>query len=764
MTLVFNNLSGLISGSFGLNEIASGITIGKAVGSIFSRSQDSFILKPVAERYGLFIKEPPSWLHGVCFGRDAVILGKDFRTIHAKDVMADISLRSIEGIATFVVLILRDVEPIGEIVGYLERMLRGHYWVVGSPGSDKDTRREFDFSIRNLLWSFVSSIIDSDRASPQHAENRAWMYRLTQLVGGNKFTKSSTIYSRKRHERFLRRLLGAENQGDATSAEPIDTFSAGVAMIALAARSNGANVRVDCMLPSNHREAVPPGETSLGRNVLVVRLWLTHPPTNIASQMDVPTIGTMPPDATLTETGTRMLAVLGGDREISLAVASQLGCDCTPEEILAMWVKGIEKGAKAKWQATAQSGIEPVLKVSDTFWETQTVAQIATLADSFYAGPTDKRRMVPRTAANIFHQVFDYSDYRFIDESRFRSSMNLIFVSLTLGCLKALAKSSGRRSSVYAWTFDCAGDDATTLTQFCRTATQDGVTPSKLLWMAARIWGGSDDAHHGYTKLHERVLGIACPQLTIVSTVLSNPTELASFGLDYGLLSLQEGSIPMLPRDPRTGYIIAGSSPASREPRKKLTSNFVRSPPGVQPPNIIHSLEPYPQQGSLSIILCVWHQGDVALELDLAIILINLTYHQKVFDGLGKRDPTKRAEQFQHISCQDLFTLGDFEVPLYHGILWTGSHTDWIITAMGCIRPGDVTIMKNEDDVIKLYEDQWRLSSRTVVVLCSERPMPSLATRYLPPAQISPSSNGQITVAGPSRGTGNLNPTGRCAY
>ena len=156
MTLVVNNLNGLISGQFGLNEIVSAITIGKVVGSIFSRNQDSLILRPIVEKHGLYLKEPPLWLYGVDFGRDAVILGKDHRLIYAKGVMADVSIRSIEGTATFMVLVLRDVEPVGDIVNYVEKLLRGRYWVVGGTGADHEMRasgerRGLDLPMRNLL-------------------------------------------------------------------------------------------------------------------------------------------------------------------------------------------------------------------------------------------------------------------------------------------------------------------------------------------------------------------------------------------------------------------------------------------------------------------------------------------------------------------------------------------------------------------------------------------------------------------------------------
>ena len=729
MTLVLNNLSSLVSAQFGLNELVSAITIGKLLGSVFSRTQDSLVLKPITEKNRLHLKEPPPWLHTVSFGRDAVILGQDHRLISAKHILADVSIHSVEGIATFVVLVLRNVEPAGEIVNYVEKLLRGRYWIIGGGEMDgahhshlSSDRRGLDSSMRNLLSSFVNSIIDSDKASPQHFKCLSWIYRLTQLIGGEKVSRSSTAYSRKRQEGFICYLLGAQRDG--RTAGPVDTYSAGVAMIALAARANGANVRVECICVEDRKEVLPPPqEGDIARDPLLVRLWLNEPPPHIGSCMDVPLIGSMPPDTQLT--GSRKITIYGGDREISFAVAAQIGCDCTPEQALALWIKGVNAGIRGGiWTADIPSTTGLLLRLSlDASLQAHTP-----LSRSFYVNnPFTVQQLLETITQGIISEVFENVTN---DCAAFKNLSRLVLVSLALGCLKNLIRRSEGLLSFYAWTLDCTKSDGDGIIDFCQRAFREGMGLEDLLWTAARIWGGSNDVDHGHVKVHERVLGIASPQVTILSTILTDPRALALEGLKAGLLSLHQGSIPMLPRDPWNGFVIASKSPGSLEPRTTITKDFLSFPPGDRPPNIVYNLEPHQQHGSFSVILCGWYQGDVHLELDLVIVLLNLLQR-----GLACQTPstTLTGATLQHLSYHDLLALGEFKVKNVVGIVRTERSADWVIAAAGCIPPRQAIIVDDATDADIIYQDHCRLSLDRVVVLCSVS-LPPIPRRHLPQA------------------------------
>ena len=475
-------------------------------------------------------------------------------------------------------------------------------------------------------------------------------------------------------------LLGADGQG--IPSEPINTFSAGVAMIALAARANGANIRVECMFAAGQKRVLPPVEESdLGRNPLVLRLWLIEPPPEIADRMDVPHIGTISPE--VSSMRPQMLTLYGGDQEISLTVATQVGFSCSPEKILSLWTKGIAKGAQARWKTLTQNTSTLVLRLSlNDPLQSPTFAELP-LSDAYYQGlgRLGILHYLDQIADSIYDDVFGNLGDGHVPFAENRSRARpLIIVSLGLGCLKSSTKHSEGLLSCYAWTFDCTKREEDSINTFYERAIRDGIALKDILWTAARVWGESDYVDHGHVKVHERVLGIACPRLTVMSTALTDIRGLALDGLDTGIFSLYEGSIPILPRDPISGYVIAGKSPASQEPRKVVTRGFRFSPLDGYLPNIIYNIEPYQHQGSLSVLLCGWYQGDVYLELDLINVLLNLFQR-----GLNCQDPprTMAGCTLQHLACQDLLLLGEFQIKNVVGVIRTGPSMDWVYCRSG---------------------------------------------------------------------------------
>ena len=86
--------------------------------------------------------------------------------------------------------------------------------------------------------------------------------------------------------------------------------------------------------------------------------------------------------------------------------------------------------------------------------------------------------------------------------------------------------------------------------------------------------------------------------------ILVDPKAVALYRLSKGLMTLYEGSVPLLPRDPTSGYVFAGAaSPCTR---------------------LILTLEPFSIDGAPSVVLCVWYGGHVALQLDLKRVYCNV--------------------------------------------------------------------------------------------------------------------------------------------
>lgn len=99
-------------------------------------------------------------------------------------------------------------------------------------------------------------------------------------MGCSKFLESSTRYAHQCHEHLISELLGKP-----TREQSFHTFSAGSAMIALAAAANGANMLLECMT-NEGQVTLPPASDQRRHNSLRVYLWLKKPPNEIAYNDD----------------------------------------------------------------------------------------------------------------------------------------------------------------------------------------------------------------------------------------------------------------------------------------------------------------------------------------------------------------------------------------------------------------------------------------------------------------------------------------------
>ncbi|MCJ1353751.1 MAG: hypothetical protein MMC33_003738 [Icmadophila ericetorum] len=104
MTLVLGASSGaLISGQFGLNELASAIT------------------------------ELPGWLNTIKFTRRATLYGDRMRRITTANAMDDVEITTAEGLATFTALVFRYVQTPESTADTVVDMLRGKFDVFDQP-------------------------------------------------------------------------------------------------------------------------------------------------------------------------------------------------------------------------------------------------------------------------------------------------------------------------------------------------------------------------------------------------------------------------------------------------------------------------------------------------------------------------------------------------------------------------------------------------------------------------------------------------------
>ena len=211
MTLQGPGGAGQLSFQLGVNEIASAITVGKFVGSLFTRPKDAEIFPPLEQGFDIYLRRVPEWLQYISFKRSGTVLGSGQKKLAVKDTLPGLTLESVVGIATFLVLILRYVETAEDIVDYLQNLLKGEYGIVcggklESVGNEPPMA-SLPFSIREPLRSYVRGVLDADADSSQHHRCLSWLSRLSLLVGNTKDLLSTSVYSHTDHRRFIKFLL-----------------------------------------------------------------------------------------------------------------------------------------------------------------------------------------------------------------------------------------------------------------------------------------------------------------------------------------------------------------------------------------------------------------------------------------------------------------------------------------------------------------------------------------------------------------------------
>jgi hypothetical protein len=745
MTLVFTGFGHLIQHSFGANEISSMLTIGKAIGSIVTRQSDASIFEPLAVEYGIRITQIPAWLSKVQFDRKGTILGARQRQVPVPNTLANVNISSIEGVATFLILILRYVESPTDIVEDVEDLLRGDYGIINGGALEggnapmvggEAQKKSLPFSLRGVLRSFINGVIDADAVSPQRHTCMTLMERLMHLLGGNSSLGSSMKYVKMEHQKLLELLLSSGPLDGQVSEKCFNTLSAGTAMIGLAAAANGANIVVECVREGGVNQLDVPGRLSTyGQDPLIVRLWLVQPPTTMMREIrpDIKDFLTNTED----DPNLHSLPVYGGMLEIAVHVSNQLGCDLSPEEALALWQRGVSDGRKALW-TTKFSMVNKYVSIvfNDEFLKSELIASVGPLADSYYRVPRgDRRHQLARKAACVLHQIFNYSDYRCFGEVRFKTSLDLIIIAIFVGSLESHITNTGSRLLSYAWTVDCKQ-----ILDVAERCTDMGLSQRQLIIQAARVWGGVtcveplDLDQPGSSAANDvDVIGIICPQIIFLCNIVLDPKEMARVGISKGFMSWFEGSSPILPREQDSGFVLAGKPPYSKphlciDAEKPLPPELVGDDDNKEDfDSLLFSAEPSKNsRGVLTIVLCVWHLGDLLMILDPSIVLTNLLVCRSIrpleerFESPGLR--------FTDITTNAIHLTPDFLQWLECGftiingfcIIDVGAKLDWQIVAAGVSASSRVMFISDSSEVASIQNSVRGFVSKWTIILGGE--------------------------------------------
>jgi hypothetical protein len=581
--------------------------------------------------------------------------------------MTGIELAAIEGIATFLVLIIRYVEGIVDSVFYVRSLIKGDYHITSGGELEREGHSAeaeinnppvLPFSLDAILRTFINSVIDTDADSLQHRTALAWISLLTDIVGSSKFMRDATTHSRDEYQRLLWQLLGRQSRSDESPTNRFDTLSAACAMIALAARANGADVYVECRTSGG---SIPiPADSQLSRpsECLLVVLWLHDPPETVTKLWQ----GRQPGPGTPFGTPSDILSVpiFGGAAEISSILAKQMQCNFASNIALKIWNSAVAAGEDVTWLGGSS------FRIDEHSIRFSAPAQIAQIADKIYTRD-DFRYPLSRMAATIYHDIFDYSDYRSLQEQEVKRAFDFIWTAFTVGTLRKLISNRSDRLSQYAWTIDCSSL-GTTMTfdhpiSFLGDMISNGVATEQILWQAACIWGGSTHKAHNMMMVHDRTLGIVSPHATILLNIIRNPKEVAEFGVSKGILSIHFGSVPTLPRDPKSNMVVAGN-PRGDAPFRSVSHRNVRKLTTEAKDDILLSVEPYNQaDGTLTAIICAWRYGEVALEMDPSHLFANL-FGKRGLNALRSTNAPKLNQNIGILPLRlpELLDLGQFTV------------------------------------------------------------------------------------------------------
>lgn len=680
---------------FGVNEISSAISIGRWAGSFLTVQSDGQIFPALEQEFKIFFRSLPDHLRAVHLDRRGTVLGSGQRRIPHRSMLPNVELDSIKGITTFLILILRYVETPEDIIEHLHSLLRGDFAAVCGgkleSGDHGGSRRSLPYTIRNNLRTYVKAVLDADADSEEHTTCLQWFGELSHHIAHTHKAFASSRLSQADHRRFLKHLLSD------SPANHFHTLSMGTAMIALTAMANGANISLQCIINTKERIIVPEHRSrATGAAPISVTLWLTEPPQDVAQALHV--VG---PLEVKSRAVSSLTVMHGGDAEISRLVAQHLPGEHEAETCLGLWQEGIRQGRQATWEVVQLPFGQTTrtdLRLSSDFVQTESSALVAPLVKFWYTGPrTDRRHSLAWKAANAFHVVHGYTNYRSgIQADVARQSMNLFVIAFAIGCLRSLISSSSVSLSAYALVLeepDGPGTATRGLIEFC-IRLFEGVDIFELLCTAGSIWGGLPQ-RFGFPDA--RLVGIVCPEVTILLDVLDKPKQIAKYGLTKGLMSIHTGSVPILPRDPKYGAIVAGD-PNSDEvyamigASKKETLQRETS-------EVIFTLEPFAHASSpLSAVLCGWESGDVAFELDPFKVLQNLLEARSLPKPSSDPVSVNDRQKFVRIRRDELSQLQNFRLDGVIGVIDVGSSLDWQIVAAGCVMPKDAIMVVDEGE------------------------------------------------------------------
>ncbi|CAF3487846.1 unnamed protein product [Fusarium graminearum] len=714
-----------------VGEIASAEAVRKHSGSIFSFSQSARLFDAVENALKIRIQNLPPWLKAIDLARTVAIYGAEMRRIKIPQIMQDLDMQKLSGLATFVVLCCRYTESEDAMIAMLKALLEGHLGCLVK--ADGNQQKALPYSFHGHLGSFVRSCVDADKDSNVSRRAQEWMASLHDF-GACSYDRS-TFFSRNQQESvdLISELFGAVGREEdlAQAAEKLsfgpqqdkdadgwgkthDTLHLTAAYIAFTAAAHGARVYVQVVSDQGSKTLpTEPMDEEHRKSSFLVRLWLKQPPEHVRGILRHRDRSASsgggdddPPDDNI--------IVGGGTLEIATWIANMIGFNCTlhgkttSESLLNLWQAGTEYGKTLQWlvrreeTAAGFAKIKLVLKPMDS---TVLIPPVTRPLSAYLAQMDRKFKPIARAVSNIAHDLYGYSDYSKcldIDDDGGKPeiglAMEFTIYAIAIQVLRNTVSPAGDSADIYALnlsTLRREESETRNLINFVRQALNEGTDHWVILTTAATVWGGMKYPKRTRndmvtSKPSTQIIGVIAPQCTVIFDFLRDPLSFAASSSIRTLISIWRGPVPMLPRDPVTSFIYSGHNALWELREVKPNHTSVSGPLDTEEKNpVLVTFEPFDQEAT-SGVFCFWHRGQLLNESSPHSLLVAiLTTSQEMDVGPKKQhdivaDHARRIRIIE-LGITDLLKLRGFNIESYIGVVIKPMHDiSWLLYALAC--------------------------------------------------------------------------------
>ena len=487
----------------------------------------------------------------------------------------------------------------------------------------------------------------------------------------------------------------------------------------MAAAANGADVSVQC-ITQNGIKTIPQRSSP---SKFVLRFWLRQPPIEISNFLSYARARKRGQyDGPGAEDGIYSTIIFGGNMEMALNVGQAIGYgnqdpggfdnELIKHCLYDLWMKGVRKGNCLEWEVEKSSWrsyheYEPLppprIRLKDHDNAIPIPPEVHSLIDVLKT--LDERSgPLARAIAIIIHEVYHYSEYPKGQFGLFAKAREVVSIAISVGLLQALTFAPAKDTNFYVLQQGALRRNGA-LKEFLHVACTEGFSHQHLLWAAATLWGGASAETQGGVAVGNRVMGIVAPHCTIVLEILRDPISFARSRMSGPILVLLRGSMPLLPRSARSGFVLAADvAHISRVPFDCLKANSMDlsklpdSLAGIErinPENeLVITIEPNIESGSSASVFCGWFAGDLNFELDPLV----------TFNNLIRRPSSSKLADIDCLgncaamSPMDLIDVTHFQLANGRAIFNAHSDPAWLLVAAGCANDGFGVVFQGSID------------------------------------------------------------------